>query len=193
MVILLQGTQHIMRELDEQRFAELMLYISNECEQDPKFGATKLNKILFYSDFLAYANLGNSITGAEYQKLDHGPGPRRIKSIRRNLEQQGALIVKKVALRDGRVQERIIPKRKPNLELFGSEEIKVVDEVIKQLWGHDADAVSKLSHYEIGWQLARLNETIPYGTIFLSDKALNDEDIRRIQHFAERHGYATTR
>lgn len=182
-----------MRGLDEGRFAELMLYIGSKCADDPKFGATKLNKILFYSDFLAYANLGDSITGAEYQKLPFGPAPRRIKVVRRNLEQQGALVVNSIPLRDGRAQERIVPKRKPKMDLFTPEEIAVVDEVLKQLRGHDAESISKLSHLEIGWQVAKLNETIPYGTIFLSDKALEHEDIRRIQLFAERHGYAGTR
>jgi hypothetical protein len=182
-----------MRELDERRLAELMLYIGRKCADDPKFGATKLNKILFYSDFLAYANLGDSITGAEYQKLPFGPAPRRIKVVRRNLEQEGALVVRSIQLRGGRAQERIIPKRRPKMNLFTTKEIEVVDEVLNQLRGHDAESISNLSHLEIGWQVARLNETIPYGTIFLSDKALDDEDIRRIQHFAERHGYATTR
>ena len=78
-----------MREPDDRRFAELMLYISQKSKDDPKFGATKLNKLLFYSDFLAYANLGDSITGFEYQKLEHSPGPRRIMAIRRNLSVKG--------------------------------------------------------------------------------------------------------
>ena len=182
-----------MREPDERRFAELMLYIGGKSTSDPKFGATKLNKILFYSDFLAYAQLGNSITGFEYQKLEHGPAPRRIKVVRMNLERQGALVMKNVPLPEGRAQIRIVPKRKAKMDLFEPEEVAVVDEVIKQLWDRNADAVSKLSHIETGWQVARLNETIPYGTIFLSDRPLNDEDIRRIQQFAEQHGYAAER
>ncbi len=78
-----------MREPNEKRFGELLLYISKKCASDPKFGATKLNKILFYSDFLAYAQLGNSITGCEYQKLPHGPVPKRILAVRAALERQG--------------------------------------------------------------------------------------------------------
>src|SRR5882724_9411228 len=124
-----------MRDPDDKRFAELMLYISTKCKDDLKFGATKLNKILFYSDFLAYAQLGNAITGFEYQKLPHGPAPRRVLTIRRNLEQEGALEVKTIPLREGRSQTRITPKRKPRINLFEPEELILVDEVIKQLWG----------------------------------------------------------
>jgi hypothetical protein len=182
-----------MREPNQRRFAELMLYVSAKCASDPKFGATKLNKILFYSDFLAYAQLGNSITGFEYQKLPHGPAPRHILTVRRNLEREGALEVKNVPLRDGRIQTRLVSKRSPKMDLFEPEEISVVEEVIKQLWALDAEGVSTLSHIETGWQVARSRETIPYGTIFISDKALNDEDIRRIQLFAEQHGYTARR
>src|SRR5437868_5448387 len=131
-----------MREPDERRFAELMLYISAKSASDPKFGATKLNKILFYSDFLAYAQLGDSITGFEYQKIEYGPAPRGVVAVRRNLEQQGAIAVSNVPLRGARTQTRVIAKRKPRLDLFRPKEIPLVDEVIKQLWGLDAEAVS---------------------------------------------------
>jgi hypothetical protein len=179
-----------MREPDEKRFAELLLYISEKCATDPKFGATKLNKILFYADSLAFATLGNSITGFEYQKLPHGPGPRRIMTVQRNLEKEGAIEVREVPLRDRRTQKRVICKRRPKVAIFDPAEIKVVDEVIKQLRGFDAEDVSVFSHEQTGWQVARLHETIPYGTIFISDEALNADDIRRIQRFAEQHGYA---
>ena len=35
-------------------------------QADSKFGATKLNKILWWSDFLACAQRGKPITGIEY-------------------------------------------------------------------------------------------------------------------------------
>ena len=54
---------------NEQKFKELVIYIAGRCESDPYFGAVKLNKLLFFSDFFAYAKLGNPITGAEYMKL----------------------------------------------------------------------------------------------------------------------------
>lgn len=60
------------------KFRELILYVARETEDDPKCGATKLNKILFYADFLAYRELGSSLSGQTYQRLEHGPAPRGI-------------------------------------------------------------------------------------------------------------------
>ncbi len=46
-------------EYDERKLKEFILYVADRCEADPTFGAVKLNKILFYADFLAFASTGN--------------------------------------------------------------------------------------------------------------------------------------
>ena len=56
------------QKFNEGKFKELVLYIASRCERDPTFGAVKLNKELFFSDFWAYAEFGEPITGAEYIK-----------------------------------------------------------------------------------------------------------------------------
>jgi uncharacterized phage-associated protein len=181
-----------MRHPDKSRLAELLLYISEKCADDPNFGATKLNKILFYSDFLAFAMLGDSITGYSYQKLQHGPVPRGVNNIRGELEQSGAAHVEEVPVFGGKTQSRTVPNRSAVLGSFTAEEIGLVDRVLESLRSTNAKTVSELSHIEIGWQVAKKGETIPYGTIFLSDKPLTNDEVRRIQHFAEQHGYSTS-
>src|SRR6266852_5368152 len=77
-------------EMDKQ-LGELMLYVAAKCEGLRSFGAVKLNKILFYADFLAYDRLGRSITGAVYQKLRYGTAVKRLLAGRgRVLEQKEA-------------------------------------------------------------------------------------------------------
>src|SRR5204863_5344149 len=66
----------------DRKLAELILFISERSEGDPRFGAGKLNKLLFYSDFGSYRLLGKSITGQQYQKLSNGPAPRRLAAVR---------------------------------------------------------------------------------------------------------------
>ena len=70
---------------NDEKLAELMLYISMKSESDETFGATKLNKLLFYADFIAYLKLKKPITGAEYQCIERGPAPRSLLPIRRKL------------------------------------------------------------------------------------------------------------
>ncbi|MFY9823744.1 MAG: hypothetical protein WAM82_20355 [Thermoanaerobaculia bacterium] len=52
-----------------------------------------------------------------------------------------------------------------------------MDQVIQSLWGRTNAEVSLISHVNIGWKLARHKETIPYETIFLSDRPLTDAEL----------------
>ena len=57
---------------DAQRFRDLMLYLAYRCRDADYFGSTKLCKLLYYSDYTAFAHTGAPITGAEYIRQAHG-------------------------------------------------------------------------------------------------------------------------
>lgn len=168
-----------MIEEREKKFAELILYISKKSALDPNFGATKLNKILYFSDFLAYGNWGKAITGVEYQNLKKGPAPRRLIPVRTQLKDAGWLAIQPVQVGNGIVQHRTVNLREPDLTLFDGREIALVDQVIEQLSGLNATQASELSHLDVGWKSTREGETIPYNTVFLSDEPLTEAEIRR--------------
>jgi hypothetical protein len=153
---------------NDQKFRELILYIARESEQDEHFGATKLNKILFYSDFWAYRKLGHSITGQQYQKLGKGPAPRRLLPNVRKMEDHGDCVV---AEREyfGRTQKVLLARREPDLSLFSGTEIAIVRDIIERLRNFNATDVSELSHQFIGWKLAEEGEDIPYSTVLLGN------------------------
>ena len=171
---------------DDQRFKELVLYICERSANDPKFGATKLNKTLYFGDFLAYAERGAPITGFEYQKLPNGPAPRRMLPIRDEMVKDGTLAIQPVRLVSGRVQERPVNLRSAQLNLFTPEQIALVDAIIEALRDATAEEVSELSHRMVGWKVVAQNETIPYETIFVSDEPLTEADIERGKELAKR-------
>jgi hypothetical protein len=164
-------------EESDRKLGELILYISQKCAHDSDFGATKLNKILYFSDFFAYGNWGKSITGADYQHLQYGPAPRRLKPLRKQLQDNGDLAVQPVPMA-GVVQHRTINLREPVLGLFTGEEIALVDRVIEQLAGFNAVQASELSHQFVGWKFTQVGETIPYESIFWSDSALSESELK---------------
>jgi antitoxin SocA-like protein len=174
---------------NDKRFKELVLYVSQKCANDPTFGATKLNKILFYADFLAYANLGEPITGFEYQKLRWGPAPRRLIPVQAEMIERGELVLQPVHLLGGKIQKRTINLRNPDLSVFKAEEIALVDEVIEALQSARAEAVSELSHRLVGWKVVQEGESIPYNTIFLSDEPLTEAEIERGRELARQYGF----
>src|ERR1039457_718351 len=72
----------------DRKLTELVLYVARLSEDDPNFGATKLNRVLAQIDFGYFREYGVPVTGQEYQHLNRGPGPRRLKPVRERLEEQ---------------------------------------------------------------------------------------------------------
>jgi len=163
---------------DRQKFRELIVYLARKSEGDVGFGATKLNKLLFFSDFAAYRRWGRSITGACYQKLAFGPAPRELVPLRAELEADGSILeVQRSSY--GRDQRAIVARREPTLAGFSGEEIALVDEMIDRFRHMDAASISALSHEFVGWAYARLNEDIPYETALLNEEKPTPSDVER--------------
>lgn len=162
----------------DAKFRELVLFISERSQGDTAFGITKLNKLLFFSDFIAYRAFGESITGARYQKLDWGPAPRPLVPMLERLEQQGDITTVKTNY-FGRVQDRVVPKRPPVLDRFSAREIDLVAQIIDGLWGSNANEVSGIAHKFVGWRAANMHEDIPYETILIANRPEVTESIRR--------------
>lgn len=146
---------------NDQKLKELILFLAKRSERDPRFGATKLNKLLFFADFWAFVRLGQAITWHEYQKLEHGPAPRRMLPVIDELIREGSLAW---ARRDyfGRTQKVAIALREPDLTTFSAAELGVVLNVIDHFSEVDGAEISGRSHQFQGWKLARDGETIPY-------------------------------
>jgi uncharacterized phage-associated protein len=171
------------------KFKELMLYAAEKSVEDPAFGATKLNKILFFSDFLCFGLAGHSITGASYQRLKNGPAPIQLPAMAREIEQggDGYFVVRSYF---NLKQRRLIPKRPANRQRFSAEELDLVNDVISNLRASSATEVSDLSHLRSrAWQIAEEGETIPYTAVFLSTRKATPSDIQRGMELARQYGW----
>jgi hypothetical protein len=174
-------------EYDADKFRELVVYIAQRCAEDPSFGDTRLNKVLFFSDAFALQHLGQPITGARYQKLRYGPAPRALLPARRELEALGDVRVERVG---DPARTVTVPLRDPDVSLFSENELELVDEVINLFEGHTATLVSHLSHLNSpGWNLVEVEEDIPLESQMLSSKAPPEEVLDRGRELAERFGW----
>jgi len=108
-------------QFNRGKFEELVLYFAENSADDPLFGATKLNKLLFFADFLAFAELGHSITGASYQALPNGPAPKELLRVERELLAEGSLKIDERSHFRYK-QKRPVALRAPNLDVFEEEE-----------------------------------------------------------------------
>lgn len=162
---------------NDTKFKELVLFISDRSEGDPRFGATKLNKLLFYADFLSYLHTGKPITGHSYQRLKNGPAPKALVPILRQMEAEECLAIRESSYHD-KVQKRTIALRDPNTEVFSGPEIDLVTRLIDENWGRNATAMSGLSHRFIGWKAASDGEVIPYETAMVHRRKATRREAR---------------
>lgn len=171
----------------QEKFRELILYIAAKCQSSEYFGAIKLNKILYRSDFRAYLRLGQPITGAEYFRLPRGPAPRLLVPMRRNMLDENLIEIEPRQM--GNVtQERVVAKREADLSLFTLGEKAIVDEVIEELWDQTAADVSDASH-DIMWTTRQDRESIPYEAVYLDGSDFTENEISRTHELAAQHGW----
>ena len=153
------------------KFKQLILYLAAKSEGDQSFGATKLNKLLFYSDFLAYLTTGSPISGQTYQKLSYGPAPKSLVPVLREMQDE-QLCIERERAHFGKTQRQVVPLVEPDLSCFTAKEVDIVHEVLSELRHSSASEVSELSHRFIGWQAAAEGEEIPYETALLAGSPL---------------------
>jgi hypothetical protein len=173
---------------NDDKFRELILYIAERSVDDPTFGATKLNKLLWAADMAAHRELGHPITGVKYVKEVLGPVPERLVYIRDSMIEDGDLCIQLVD-RFGKVQKRPIHRRKAKLAEFTAEEISITDRMIQSFWRVDASGMTTWSHEHLGWQIVGYREEIPYHTIFLCDRPPTQYEIERGLALADKLGW----
>jgi hypothetical protein len=160
----------------ERNLQELILYIAQASNDDPRFSCRKLQKILFYADFSNYKRTGDSITGYEYEKHEEGPFHKELSRALDSLFSQGALAVNGNTVRD---LERLSALRPPHVEGISPEEIEIIDQTIELLRDVDGRDISDIPSKFIGWRIAFDGEVVPYHTVFLSDRKLTPAQSRR--------------
>jgi hypothetical protein len=172
----------------EHRFSQLILFIAERCKSDPTFSAIKLNKILFYSDFEAYARLGTPITGVAYQKLRYGPAAKAMPRILDEMQQDKLIRIVRQTVRGAAARELVVPIRPPANPIFDREQIDIVEQYIRLFWKQSATWVSKYSH-GMAWKLAQLNELIPYDAVFISDAPITQAEVDHVKKLATEYGW----
>jgi hypothetical protein len=161
----------------QAKFRELVILLAEECRDDPGFGATKLNKLMWRADFTQFFRTGVPITGAKYQRLPQGPAPVALLPVKRELISEGAIEEEPHNV-GVLVQKRLIARRSADLSAFSQSEIELVRSLVKENWGRSATTMSQDSH-GLAWQTCYDGGLIPYEAEYISDDEPTAHDIDR--------------
>ena len=152
-------------QFDRDRFKSLLHYVVWKVGDRDGFGATKLYKVLWFSDARAYMLQGTPITGESYVREKYGPLPRHALSVIEELRTEGAI---RRSSDDyfGKTIRRFHSLRAPDKLSLNEREREIVEYWVEHIADdHTADLISDQSH-DYTWEIAALGEEIPYHAIF---------------------------
>lgn len=140
-----------------RKLQEMMVYFAGQTGT----WRTKLNKLLFYSDFLHFRRFGASISGARYVRMQYGPVPADFYGVQARLVDDGSIDERPAHAGDceGTVFAAL---RQADMALFAESEVAVMADVAAHFTGWSASRISEFSHREPAWLEAEDRATIPY-------------------------------
>ena len=131
---------------DLSKIAKVISYFSNELETYK----TKVNKLLFYCDFLMYKRTAHSMTGIAYKAIPYGPVPAEYDKMYIKLCDDDKINISPIAFSDGNYGEKIIGKA-DDLKEFSKIEQEVLSAVLAMFKSSTTKEVVDISHNEPAW------------------------------------------
>ena len=144
--------------VSDRKLSELIVYLG----QHPgvsNLGLTKLWKLIFFIDARALRDLGDSVTGSEFIKYEHGPVPSRGDKFLKKLINAGEVTSAQRSV-GGKTLNEIKSARPADGSAFTFEERGLIDAVCAELGRKTAAALSDLSHKEPSWHYAAMREKL---------------------------------
>ncbi len=160
-----------------KKFKSLVHYVVASCDDPQRLGATRLNKICWYVDTLAYRYHGESITGETYVRRNFGPVPKAILPTIRELQGEDKIHVRDhYYLREKKMRIFVALKDADPSE-FETGEREIIDFVVQHVCHHHtAASISELSHDAV-WDAANEGEVIPLSATLVAAPALLTDKI----------------
>lgn len=146
---------------DRKKFKTLVLYVIWRTGDVRDFGATKLNKVLWFSEARSFEAFGKPVTGETFIRQKFGPVPKNIDLVIGELQKEGLIQSWTEPYFDFEVM-RYRAHTPPDMAAFSAGELGMIDWWVKHVaQEHTAASISELSH-DYGWKIAAMGEELPY-------------------------------
>ena len=142
------------------RLKNIMLYLLERCGD---VWCTKMNKLLFYVDFLSYRDRGMAMTGLSYRAIDFGPVPEHWERVYSEFQE-----VKQELKQMGDFEGNMLTATQPaDVSVFTPADILVLDKVCSRFGSKSSRELSNISHEEQAWlSHHEKHERIPFEDAF---------------------------
>lgn len=134
---------------DFRKFSEMVVFFTEKLEP----WKTKMNKLLFYSDFNMYKQSGFSMSGVQYRAIPMGPVPNNFNGIFEYLANKEELYIYYSNFADGGTGEQFKPNPEKtfNKDLFTESELQILESVAERFKNTSTNEIIDISHKEKAW------------------------------------------
>ena len=156
-----RGEENGFAPISLPRLKAIMLMVLQECGE---VFCTKMNKLLFYIDFLSYRQRGMAMTGLAYRAIDFGPVPERWDRVYSEFDeiQQES---RPIGEYEGNV---LVAHAAPDADLLSDDEKTIIRTVCDRFKNSTSREISAISHDEPAWQKCQGSHgRIPFAEAFL--------------------------
>lgn len=148
-------------QLSLERLKNVMLFV---IENMGEVFFTKMNKILFYIDFVKYRETGSSLTGLSYRAIDFGPVPEKWEKVYSEFDEINQE-PKVVGDFEGYV---LTSKSTCDKSVFSETELAIIQTVCDRFNSCTSREMTRLSHEESAWKdCCEKHEKIPFEKAFM--------------------------
>ena len=117
-------------------------------ERSEDVWCTKMNKLLFYVDFLSYRERGMAMSGLTYRAIDFGPVPERWDKVYSQFDE-----IQQELQHIGEYEGTILRSTsKIEDDVLTNEELNIINIVCNRFGSFSSREISKISHEESAWK-----------------------------------------
>ncbi|MDP4853475.1 MAG: DUF4065 domain-containing protein [Saprospiraceae bacterium] len=141
-----------------EKITEMVVYFSDKLSPFK----TKMNKLLFYADFLMFKQSCFSISGMRYKAIEMGPVPINFQSIFEYLANKDEIDIFTTEFPQGYIGEQFKAKngRPFRVELFSENELNVLEKVANVFKPTSTNQIIEISHLEEAWKKNEKNKIV---------------------------------
>ncbi|MEY4029631.1 MAG: hypothetical protein RJA90_816 [Bacteroidota bacterium] len=141
-----------------EKITEMVVYFSDKLSPFK----TKMNKLLFYADFLMFKQSCFSISGMRYKAIEMGPVPINFQSIFEYLANKNEIDIFTTEFPQGYIGEQFKAKNKRpfKAELFSENELNVLEKVANVFKPTSTNQIIEISHLEEAWKKNEKNKSV---------------------------------
>src|SRR3989339_55411 len=155
-------TETLCPKINESIYLNAVLYFIKYCNNQ-YLHATKLNKLLYYLDFIFFRDHKESITGDIYIHQGYGPVPSQIDEILTNLKKSGCIDTEVVSF-NGEEMIKFSLKNESKLDekVFSLDQKKLLKNICDEFVNWPTEKIVAQTHLEAPWFYSKPYEIVDY-------------------------------